>query len=404
MPTFTYQAKQGPTNVIEGTIEAQSQEEVVSRLMRDGLVPVSIFLLDAQGREGVARRTPRVRVSRKELRMFTRQLTSLLRAKMELVPAVTVLTEQSPTKPLRNLLNDLQQQMREGNSFSDTLARHPRVFDPLFLSAIRAGEAAGKLDDILVKLVEFGEQQEQLESRLRAAIAYPLLLMVLGLGCLIFFMMVVVPKMEGLFNQLGGLLPWPTRLLIALSHGVSQWWMWIAGVVLLGGLLLRRVAHSRAAALIAEHLLRAMPLTREILEARQIGRFTRTLQLLLDSGLPVFQAMDVARPMLGSAVIEQRMREAQERVKQGEAVAASLKAARCFPPMVTHMIAVGEASGTLVNILNELASYYERFMDETLRIATSLLEPLMIILMGLLVGFCVLAMVMPMFQMTQLVH
>jgi type II secretory pathway component PulF len=372
--------------------------------MRDGLVPVSILLLNAQETPGTERHAPRVRVSRKELRMFTRQLTSLLRAKMELVPAVTVLKEQSPTKSLRSLLDDLQQQMRDGNSFSDTLARHPRSFDPLFLSAIRAGEAAGKLDDILVKLVEFGEQQEQLESRLRAAIAYPLLLMALGICCLIFFMVVVVPKMEGLFNQLGGLLPWPTRVLIAASHGLSHGWMWILGAALVGGWLLRHAARSRAAAVVAENVLRVLPLTRDILEARYIGRFTRTLQLLLDSGLPVFQAMDIARPTLGSALIEQRMRDAQERVKQGQAVAESLKAARCFPPLVTHMIAVGEASGTLVNVLDELASYYERFMDETLRIATSLLEPLMIIAMGLLVGFCVLAMVMPMFQMTQLVH
>ncbi len=404
MPTFTYQAKQGPTNVIEGTIQAQSQDEVVSRLMRDGLVPVSIFLLTADGLRAAGPQARRLRVSRKDLRMFTRQLTSLLKAKVELVPAVTILKEQSPTKPLQHLLDDLQQQMREGNSFSDTLARHPRVFNPLFLSAIRAGEAAGKLDDILVKLVEFGDQQEQLESRLRTALAYPLLLMGLGIACLIFFMLVVVPKMEGLFNQLGGVLPWPTRLLIGMSHGFSHWWMWILGAVVLAAALLRHAARSRTAAVVAERALRLMPLTRDILEARQVGRFTRTLQLLLDSGLPVFQAMDVARPTLGSAVIEQRMREAQERVKQGGAVADSLKAARCFPPLVTHMIAVGEASGTLVNILDELASYYERLMDETLRITTSLLEPLMIILMGLLVGFCVLAMVMPMFQMTQLVH
>ena len=145
-----------------------------------------------------------------------------------------------------------------------------------------------------------------------------------------------------------------------------------------------------------------MGFARDILEARQIGRFTRTLQLLLDSGLPVFQALEVARPTLGSAVIEERMRDAQERVKAGGSIAESLAAARCFPPLVTHMVAVGESAGTLVDVLDELASYYERSLDETLRIATSLLEPLMIVLMGLLVGFCVLAMVLPIFQMTQL--
>lgn len=404
MPTFTYQAKNGPASVIEGTMDAQSQDEVVSRLMRDGLVPVSIFLITAGAVGGTVSRASRVRVSGKELRLFTRQLTSLLRAKVELVPSVTILRDQALTGSLRILLDDLQQQMREGNSFSDTLARHPRSFSPFFLSAIRAGEAAGKLDDILLKLVEFGDQQEQLESRLRGALAYPLLLLLLGIGCLVFFILVIVPKMEGLFAQLGGTLPWPTQVLIAISHGFAAWWPWMLGAAIAVGFIVPRLARSPAAAAAAEQGMRWVPWCRDILEARQIGRFTRTLQLLLDSGLPVFQAMDVARPVLGSAMVERRIRAAQESVKQGTSVAESLKQARCFPPLVTHMIAVGESAGTLVDVLNELAAYYERFLDETLRIVTSLLEPLMIIVMGLLVGFCVLAMVMPMFQMTQLVR
>ena len=144
--------------------------------------------------------------------------------------------------------------------------------------------------------------------------------------------------------------------------------------------------------------------TRTILEAQQVGRFTRTLQLLLHSGLPVFQAMDVARPTLGSTILEARMRQAQERVKQGDSISESLRATDCFPPLVTQMIAVGETAGTLVDVLDELATYYERLLDETLRILTSLLEPCMILIMGILVGFCVLAMVLPIFQMTQLVR
>jgi len=403
MPTFTYQAKHGPTDVVEGTIEAQSQEEVVTRLLRDGLIPVTILIragdLDAPGD-----RAARIRVKAKELRLFTRQLTSLLRAKVELVPAVTILKEQSPSRSLRLLLEDLERQMREGHSFSDAIARHPRAFSVFFLSAIRAGEAAGKLDDILIKLVEFGDQQEQLEHRFKGALAYPLLLLLLGLGCLMLFIWVVVPRMAGLFEQLGGALPWPTRLLIVMSQGLSHHWMWVLAVVSGGAFLLQRLRRLPIAAAAVEGLLRHLPVSREILEARQVGRFTRTLQLLLHSGLPVFQAMDVARPILGSAVMEQRLRDAQERVKRGETIADSLRAARCFPPLVTHMVAVGEAGGTLVDVLDELATYYERFLDETLRVVSSLLEPLMILAMGVLVGFCVLAMVLPIFQMTQLVH
>jgi len=388
---------------VEGTIEAKSQEEVVTRLLRDGLVPVSI-LIRAEGLKGLTTRGRRVRVRAREQRLFTRQLTSLLRAKVELVPAVTILKDQCPAGGLRLLLDDLERHMRDGNSFSDALTRHPRVFAPLFLSAIRAGEAAGKLDAVLLKLVEFGEQQELLESRLKTALAYPLLLLLLGMGSLVFFIWVVVPRMAGLFDQLGGALPWPTHVLIVLSEGLSHSWMWILAAGVGAGVLVSRLRRMPRIVAATERALMWLPITRDLLQARQASRFTRTLQLLLDSGLPVFQAMDVARPTLGSALMERRMQEAQEHVKRGASVSESLRSARCFPPLVTHMVAVGESSGTLVAVLDELASYYERFLDESLRILTALLEPMMILVMGILVGFCVLAMVLPVFQMTQLVQ
>lgn len=403
MPTFTYQAKRGPTDVIEGTIEAPTQDEVVSRLLRAGLVPV-LILIKPEDLDGGSSRASRVRVRPKERRLFTRQLTSLLRAKVELVPAMTILKEQSPSRAVRRLLDDLERQMREGNRFSDAVARHPRVFGPLFLSGIRAGEAAGKLDDVLLKLVQFDEQQEQLESRLKSALAYPILLFLLGLGCLGFFLWGVVPRMAGMFQQFGGTLPWPTRWLIFLSEALAHHWPWLLGGSVAAFLLIQWMRRLAPVVSFTERLLKRLPLAREVLEARQVGRFTRTLQLLLHSGLPVFQAMDVARPTLNSALMERRLRNAQESVKGGESIAASLRSARCFPPLVTQMIAVGESAGTLVDVLDEMASYYERSLDETLRIVTALLEPLMIVLMGALVGFCVLAMVLPVFQMTQMVR
>jgi type II secretory pathway component PulF len=403
MPTFTYQAKQGPTAVVQGTIEAQSQDEVVARLLKDGLVPVSI-LIRPEDLAASGGRAGRVRVSAKDLRLVTRQLSSLLRAKVELVPAMTILREQSPSRPLRALLEDLERHMREGNSFSEALARHPRVFSGLFRSAIRAGEAAGTLDDILLRLVAFGEQQEQLESRVKSALAYPVLLLLLGIGCLGFFLWAVVPRMAGLFDQLGGALPWPTKVLLLLSGHLTRFWPWVAAGAVIAGLIVHWLRRLPAAAAAVERAALAVPLTRDILQARTIGRFCRTLQLLVHSGLPIYQALDVARPTLGSALMERRMLAAQELVKRGGGVAESLRSARCFPPLVTHLVAVGESAGTLEAVLDEIATYFERFLDETLRIGTSLLEPLMIIVMGLLVGFCVLAMVLPVFQMTQLVQ
>lgn len=384
-------------------MEAASQEEVVTRLLQGGLVPVSI-IMSAQTLDAEQARSVRVRVSRKERRLFTRQLASLLRAKTELVPAVGVLRDQSAGRAVRLLLEDVERHMREGNAFSESVARHPRVFSPLFVSAIRAGEAAGKLDDILLKLVEFDDQQEQLESRFKGALAYPILLLIVGLACLGFFIGFVVPRMASLFEQLGGALPWPTRLLTALSGVLSHQWPWVLAALAALGVLIRLVVRSPQGRSLFDRGLRFIPWTRDLLEARQVGRFTRTLQLMLHSGLPVFQAMEIARPTLNSALLETRMREVQEHVKRGESIAESLRAVRGFPPLMTHMVAIGESAGTLVDVLHEVASYYERLLDEMLRLATSLLEPLMIVLMGVLVGFCVLAMVLPVFQMTQLVR
>ena len=403
MPTYSYQAKQGPAQVTEGTIQAATQDEAVEQLLKAGLVPMSVAI-KLDGQTLAAARREDVALSAKERRLFVRQLTSLIRAKLELVPAITILKDQSPSRAVRTLLGDLERHMRDGNPFSEALARHPRVFSPLFRSAIAAGEAAGKLEDILLKLVEFDQQQEELNSRVKSALAYPVLLLVVGVGCLGFFVWGIVPRMEGLFAQLGGSLPWPTRVLIDLSHWLAHGWRWLLAAAVVAPLLVRRLLRLPTIALAIERISMRLPFSRDVLEARRVGRFTRTLQLLLQSGLPVFQAMEAACPTLTSPILEARLREAQEHVKRGEAIAESLRSAQCFPPLVTQMVAVGESAGTLVDVLDELASYYERSLDEMLRIGTSLIEPLMIIVMGGLVGFCVLAMVLPVFQMTRLVH
>ena len=403
MPTYAYQAKQGPTELVEGTVEAPSQDDAVARLLRRGLVPVSV-MISAETLAAEARAAAPLRLSGREVRLLTRQLTSLLRAKVELVPAMTILKDQAPTRSLARVLEALEREMREGESFSDTLSHYPRIFSPLFCSAIRAGETAGKLDDILIKLVEFGDQQEALESRLRGALAYPILLFVLGLACLAGFIWYVVPRMADLFNQLGGALPWPTKVLIQASEVLAVAWAPLLVGLVAAALAARWVLQLRAVRLAIQSALERLPVTGEVFQARQIARFTRTLQLLLDSGLTVFHAMEVARPTLGSLVLERRLSQAQEQVKRGASVAESLRAARCFPPLVTHLIAVGESAGTLTGVLDEIATYHERLLNERLQMLTSLLEPLMILGMGVLVGFCVLAMVLPIFQFNQMIR
>ncbi len=401
MPTYSYHAKQGPVQVTEGTIQAATQDEAVTQLLKAGLVPMNI-LITLDGQTIAAARRENLPLSVKERRLFVRQLTSLIRAKVELVPAISILREQSPSKTLSSLLEDLERHMRDGNPFSDALARHPRVFNDLFLTAIHAGETAGKLDEILERLVSFADQQEELESRLKTALTYPLLLGLLGGACVLFFIWFVVPRMASLFAQLGGRLPWPTRLLLETSGWLARYWAWSLGALLAGGWLLRIISRWPVVAAARQRLAEQAPVLGTILLARQIGRFTRTLQLLLDSGLPVFQALEVARPTLGSRHLEAQMKQVHEKVKQGTSISQSLLEVGCFPTLVTRLIGVGETGGNLTSVLDELARYYERSLDESLRIGTALIEPVMILLMGVVVGFCVLAMVLPIFEMTQL--
>ena len=413
MPTFTYQAKQGPAQVTEGTIQAATQDEAVDHLLKAGLVPVSITLAPdgqappppsslALGQAVASARRAHLALSSKERHLFVRQLTSLIRAKVELVPAISILRDQSISKPLARLLEDLELHMRDGNPFSEALARHPRVFNDLFITAIQAGETAGKLDEILERLVAFADEQEQLESRLKTALAYPLLLGLMGGACVTFFIWFVVPRMSSLFAQLGGLLPWPTKMLIDLSGWLSRDWAWGLGGLLVGGWASRTMSQWPVVAAALQRLAERAPFLGEIVLARQIGRFTRTLQLLLDSGLPIFYALEVARPTLGSRYLEAQMKQVHDKVKQGNSVSQSLQEVGCFPPLVNRLIGVGETGGNLTGVLDELARYYERSLDESLRIGTALIEPVMILLMGVVVGFCVLAMILPIFQMTQL--
>lgn len=404
MPRFSYQAKQGPTEVIEGTIEAASQDEAVSRLMWQGLVPVLVAAMVISPDELAPPARTGARLSAKERRLFLRQLASLTRAKVELVPAIAMLRRQGASRALQALLEDIEHQLREGHRFSEALARHSAAFSPFVITAIRAGEAAGTLDGVLARLVEFGDQQEALESRFRSALAYPALLGILGIVSLIFFITFVVPRMSTLFVHLGGQLPWPTRVLVALGAWMSRWWLAGVAGLLLAALGMRLMWRVPALRRLLQATAERLPLLGPALEDRRIARFTRTMQLLLTNGLPVFQAMEVARPMLESADIESRMRQAQERVREGAAVAESLQAAGCFPPFVIHLMAVGEQGGVLADTLNELAAHYERSLDERLKVSSSLLEPLMIVIVGLAVGFCVLAMILPIFQLNQLIR
>ena len=401
MPTYSYHAKSGPAHITEGIIQASTQYEAVEQLLKAGLVPVSVMIkLDGQTIASASRED--LALSTKERRIFVRQLTSLIRAKVELVPAVSILHDQSPSKAFGLLLEDLERHMRDGNPFSEALARHPRVFNGLFITAIQAGETAGKLDETLERLVAFADEQEELESRLKTALVYPLLLGLLGGACVIFFVYFVVPRMASLFDQLGGQLPWPTKFLMDFSGWLSPSWAWALGVLLVGGWLARWLSRLPVVAAALQRLAERLPGLGSVLLARQISRFTRTLQLLLESGLPVFQALEVATPTLSSRFLEAKMKQAHDHVKEGHSISESLRAVNCFPPLVSRLIGVGESGGNLTGVLDELACYYERSLDESLRIATSLIEPVMILLMGIVVGFCVLAMIMPIFQMTQL--
>ncbi|MHC4606099.1 MAG: type II secretion system F family protein [Planctomycetota bacterium] len=407
MPTYTYKAKNAGGEPVTGLLQAESEKAALDTLHRQGVFPLEIRGRGDNGSnvagEGAAERrsfTARRRPRAGDIAIFTRQLADLLRAGISLHRALTTLQRQTSNVELARVIGEVAREVSAGKALNEALAKHSNVFSALFVSLVRAGETGGFLEDVLRRLADFIEKDAELRSRVLSALAYPILLLCLGTIAIVVLMIFFIPTFSNVFDELGATLPTATRIVMAISFFIRDYWAIPLAAVVLITLLLQRAYHSTAGRRIFDRVKISLPLFGTVVRRSSIARFTRTLGTLLRSGVPILTALQVSREALGNQVLMEDVEDAGMGVTQGRSLADMLKRTRTFPPMVVDMVAVGEESGNLDEVLINIAESYDRQVDRAVRVFVSLFEPLLLVFMAAIVGFIVVSMLLPVFTLS----
>jgi general secretion pathway protein F len=339
-----------------------------------------------------------------DVAVLTRQLATLVRAGVPLVDSLSALTEQVEKESLVRILTTVREGVNEGTAFSKSLEAHPKVFPPIFVNMVAAGEASGTLEAVLERLADFMEGQSRLKGKVVGALAYPALMLVVMVILVGVLMVAVVPKVTTIFDSLGQELPWYTKLLIFVSNAAAGYWWLILGLGLVAGYLFRRWHRTPKGRMRWDTFLLRVPIFGRLNLLIAVARFARTLATLLSSGVQLLTAMEIGRNVLDNARLQEVVTDAIGSIREGESIAVPLRRSKAFPPMVTHMIAVGERTGQLESMLENVSRAYEADVETRVATLTSLLEPVMIVIMGSVVGFIAMSILMPLIQMNQLLE
>lgn len=343
------------------------------------------------------------RVRLEDLTVMTRQLSTLVGASIPLVDALNALYEQTDSPPMKKTIAQVKDAVNEGLSFADALSQHKRVFPDLYVNMVRSGEVSGALDVVLLRLAEFMENQHRLRSKIGAAMLYPAALLAISILVLLFLLTGIVPKVVGMFETMNQVLPLPTRILIAISRFLTVSWWILALVLIAAAVYLSRWKKTDQGAMKFDRFKMRMPIYGSVYRKVSVARFSRTLGTLLASGVPIIEALRIVKTILQNRIMESAVEDSIAQVMDGSSIAAPLKSSGVFPPILVHMISVGEKSGSLEEMLMKAADSYENDVETTVSGLTSILEPLMIVIMGLIVGFVVLSILLPMLEMSTIV-
>lgn len=399
MAIYKYRAKKGPADIVEGTIDAHSEAEAVEKINQLGFTPVRIEKpATAFEPQAAALNRTLFMIKAREITIFSRQLASLLKSGVPILNSLNIISEQSENPNLKLMLRDIHNAVKNGATFSSTLSVYPNVFPALYIAMIRIGEDTGKLSDVLLRIADYRQKEEEMFSRFRMALAYPLFMALVGIATVVFMLTFVMPRLTGLFVNMGQELPLPTQILISVSNALRFSWFWIVLVLAIAIMLIKRELKTKAGKISFGVLQLRLPLFGKFVLKAELARFCRTLELLIRNGIPILRAIDIAVPVLDNEIIKSQLRQSYKELEQGGSFGRSLRSSKIFPLFMSNLISVGEASGEIDDALSEVASAYERDTDEAIRVISSLLEPVMILGMGLIVGFIVVAMLLPVFQ------
>ena len=402
MPSYFYKAKKDATNAITGQINAQNEEDALEIINQLGLIPVSIEESNASGvllsdiRES--------KVKGKELYLFSKQLANLLKSGVTLLKALEVLAGQTKSVYFSRVLNDISIGVKSGRSFSACLDEYPAIFSSLFIAMVRAGEEMGKLRQMLNSVADFLKAQEEFSAKVRGAMVYPIFMLGVGVSTVIFILTFVMPKMSVIFMDAGQALPLPTVIVMNISHFFKSF-----GLEALIGLVLFVLAFNRwratpQGAIVIGQFLLNLPGVRGFVLKVDLARFTRTMSLLLESGLTIIRAIEMASATMHNPQLKVDLLVCVQGLSSGENLGSCLSRSNLIPPMMVQLITVGEESGNLQESLRDIAESYEADINETTKLITTVLEPVLILAVGAVVGLIVFAMLLPIFSMDLMAH
>ncbi|MBS1242311.1 MAG: Type secretion system domain protein [Nitrospirae bacterium] len=393
---FLWEGKSRQGNVQKGEISANNKEEVMALLRKQNITPVTV---SAKSRE-IKLSFGQPKVTDKDIVILTRQLATMIDAGLPLVQCLEILGSQTENKTLAKVIVQVRSDVESGATFADALKKHPKVFDNLYVNMVAAGEAGGILDTILGRLAAYMEKFAKIKRQIKSAMIYPSVILFVAVAVVALLLVVVVPMLAAMFKEAGQALPLPTRIVIAFSDFLKGWGGLILLLSIVGTIFgIRKWRKTDAGLRTTDRIAMKIPVMGSLVIRVAVAKFTRTLGTLMTSGVPILEGLIIVAKTAGNKVVEEAIMQTRQSVSEGKTLAEPLTKAKVFPPMVTQMISVGEATGALDNMLNKIADFYDEEVDSAVAALTSMLEPMLMIFLGTTVGFVIIAMYMPIFQM-----
>lgn len=405
MPVFEYKGLNKLGKPTKGIIDADSLRTARMKLKKDGIyVKTLTDKSKALKKKKSATTSSGGKASIDDISNLTRQLSSLVKANIPLVDCLGAVSDQMENQFLKEVLADCRNQVNEGSTLEKAMSKYPRVFDTIFISMVGAGEMSGSLDVILLRLAEFAEARSELKSRVQSAMMYPIITILLMLAILMAMFVYVLPTITTILIDQGVEIPWYTQLIMDISGFMVNYWLLIIISMIIGSIIFYRWKNSASGRPVWDAALLKFPIVGKLARMIAVSRFTRTLSTLLSGGVPMLNAMDIVRTVVDNEVLAKAIDEARDNIREGESIAGPLKRSEQFPPIVIHMVAIGEKTGELEKMLNQVADTYDFQVKNQVDGLTSLLTPLMLILMGGVIGFIVIAVLVPMMDMMNAVQ
>jgi len=421
MPRFRYKAKKGVKEVVEGVLIADNRDEVTNRLFEQNLFPIEIELqvsssaselaipkkkktFEISGLKSPLKRISKNKVSQKDILLFTQNLATLIRAKVELFVSLKILQEQTEDTFFKEVITEVCDSIKSGERFSEALESFPKIFSPLFISIVKAGEVSGNMEMALSQLTDFMQTQDNLKRKVLGALIYPFILSCVGLLSIFVVLNFVIPRLSGIFDELGSSLPIATQIVLKISQFTTKSWVWvlIALVIFVWAIILSK--GSRIFVVFSRRIIIKLPVLKRLVKNQELVNFSKSFGLLIRSGTPVLQSLETATLSVNDFKMREELSEAAKRIKDGQRLSEAMIGFRSLPGFFIKMVSIGEESGRLQEVLDEVVNSYNQQIESDIRIITSIIEPMLILALGLILGAIVLTILLPVFQVTQMVH